>query len=160
MTEMKIRYVHADATIPQIEGNVVIAHVCNDLGRWGKGFVIALSQRWPEAEQAYRRWYRQGGDPSFALGEVQFVQVCPTLWVANMISQQGLYPRKGVPPIRYRAVHRCLAQVAAFAQEHSARVQMPRIGCGLAGGRWEEIEPLITETLGAAGIDVIVCDWP
>jgi len=33
---MGIRYVHADATVPQTDGNVVIARVCNDLGGWGR----------------------------------------------------------------------------------------------------------------------------
>jgi hypothetical protein len=28
-------------------------------------------------------------------------------------------------------------------------VAMPRIGCGLAGGTWEEIEPIIRDTLSA-----------
>lgn len=37
---------------------------------------------------------------------------------------------------------------------------MPRIGCGLAGGRWDRIEPLIVATLSAAGIEVTVYDLP
>ncbi len=40
-----IRYIKGDATQPQAGGNKVIAHVCNDLGGWGKGFVMAISKR-------------------------------------------------------------------------------------------------------------------
>jgi hypothetical protein len=36
---------------------------------------------------------------------------------------------------------------------------MPRIGCGLAGGKWEEIEPLIKEELSAKGIKTVVYDF-
>jgi hypothetical protein len=36
---------------------------------------------------------------------------------------------------------------------------MPRIGCGLAGGNWEEIEPIIEETLGAQSVPVSVYDF-
>jgi hypothetical protein len=36
---------------------------------------------------------------------------------------------------------------------------MPRIGCGLAGGTWDKIEPLIRETLCAAGVPVTVYDF-
>jgi len=36
---------------------------------------------------------------------------------------------------------------------------MPRIGCGLAGGDWSRIEPLIAETLCASDIDVTVYDF-
>jgi hypothetical protein len=36
---------------------------------------------------------------------------------------------------------------------------MPRIGCGLAGGKWEKIEAIIDRTLLAAGIGVTVYDF-
>tara|TARA_R110002111_G_scaffold227346_2_gene288919 strand:+ start:47395 stop:47511 length:117 start_codon:yes stop_codon:yes gene_type:complete len=36
---------------------------------------------------------------------------------------------------------------------------MPRIGCGLAGGKWDKVEPLIEQTLRTAGIDVYVYDY-
>ena len=35
-----IHYIKGDATQPQAKGNKVIAHICNDLGGWGKGFVL------------------------------------------------------------------------------------------------------------------------
>jgi hypothetical protein len=35
---------------------------------------------------------------------------------------------------------------------------MPRIGCGLAGGDWSRIEPLIEEQLCARGVQVTVYD--
>ncbi|EGJ73150.1 hypothetical protein STTU_0361 [Streptomyces sp. Tu6071] len=47
MTE-EITYVRGDATAPRGRGPRVIAHVCDDRGGWGKGFVLALSRRWPE----------------------------------------------------------------------------------------------------------------
>jgi O-acetyl-ADP-ribose deacetylase (regulator of RNase III) len=36
---------------------------------------------------------------------------------------------------------------------------MPRIGCGLAGGSWEEIEPIIKRTLTDQGVEVVVYDF-
>jgi hypothetical protein len=35
---------------------------------------------------------------------------------------------------------------------------MPRIGCGLAGGRWERVEPLVTAELTDRGVHVTVYD--
>ncbi|WP_435642688.1 hypothetical protein ACR9VJ_06005 [Streptomyces sp. H49] len=35
---------------------------------------------------------------------------------------------------------------------------MPRIGCGLAGGKWSRVEPLVTERLVGRGISVTVYD--
>lgn len=154
---MAIDYVTGDATEPVGDGNKIIAHICNDIGGWGAGFVLALSQSWLEPEQGYHRWYESG--EGFALGQVQFVQVEMDVWVANMIAQQDVVAdAQGVPPIRYEALEMCLQKVAVKAKQLGGGVHMPRIGCGLAGGKWEKIEPLIEKTLVAAGIVVTVYD--
>lgn len=51
----KLHFLKGDATQPQAKGNKIITHVCNDLGGWGKGFVVAISKRWPEPEIEYRK---------------------------------------------------------------------------------------------------------
>jgi O-acetyl-ADP-ribose deacetylase (regulator of RNase III) len=152
-----ITYVKGDATSPQGSGRKIIAHCCNDLGRWGKGFVMALSRRWEQPEAEYRGWHQDG--TNFALGEIQVVQVGDYLWVSNMIGQRGIKAGSKGPPIRYDALRRCLANLATAARQLGASVHMPRIGCGLAGGRWEMVEPLILDTLGAAGVAVTVYDF-
>jgi O-acetyl-ADP-ribose deacetylase (regulator of RNase III) len=154
-----ITYLKGDATSPQASGNKIITHVCNDLGGWGKGFVLAISQRWPEPESAYRAWYRDRTSNDFTLGAVQFVQVEANIWVANMIGQQGLRKGSEGPPIRYQAVSAGLAEVARKAGELQASIHMPRIGCGLAGGKWEHIEPLIQLELTERGLAVYVYDF-
>ena len=157
--QQKIRYLVGDATRPQGAGNNIIVHVCNDVGGWGKGFVMALSKRWSEPEAHYREWYQNRDRSGFALGAVQFIKVEDDLWVANLIGQHGLAPAGGVPPIRYRAVREGLAKVAQFAVDRDAGVHMPRIGCGLAGGSWEAMQPLILEELCAQGVAVTVYDF-
>lgn len=82
-----VQYLKGDATYPQGDGPKIIAHICNDAGGWGKGFVL---------------------------------------------TQQ--------------------------ANSRQASVHMPRIGAGLAGGKWEEIEPIIIRTLSAKNIPVLVYD--
>lgn len=156
MTVLKI--IKGDATSPQAKGNKIIAHVCNDLGKWGKGFVMAVSARWPEPEKAYRQWYRERSRNDFGLGAVQLIQVEPFIWVANMVGQHGVKGGR-TPPIRYDAVEECLGKVAEKAQAIKASVHMPRIGCGLAGGRWELIEPLIVKTLSQNDVHVVVYDF-
>jgi O-acetyl-ADP-ribose deacetylase (regulator of RNase III) len=136
----------------------VIAHICNDRGGWGKGFVLAISKRWPEPEAAYRAWHRERAGNDFALGAVQLVQARLDLWIANMIAQRGTKPGSGGPPIRYDALHQALTALAPRILERGASVHMPRIGCGLAGGRWERIEPLIISELSARDIAVTVYD--
>ena len=154
-----LRFVKGDATSPQAKGPKVIAHVCNDLGGWGKGFVLAISKRWPQPERDYRDWHRNRASNDFALGAVRLVPVQPDIWVANMIGQHGMRTGSGGPPIRYKAVEQCLKTVGDKAEELGASVHMPRIGCGLAGGRWERIEPLIETALCERGVPVTVYDF-
>ena len=42
---MPIQFITGDATAPIGKGNRIIAHVCNDIGAWGAGFVLAISKR-------------------------------------------------------------------------------------------------------------------
>lgn len=154
-----LRIIKGDATSPQASGPKIIAHICNDLGGWGKGFVVAVSRRWPEPEREYRRWHRDRAGNDFGLGAVQLVSVRPDTWVANMIGQHGMKQGSAGPPIRYNAVERCLATLAGHAAQLGASVHMPRIGCGLAGGKWELIEPIVARTLSEHGIAVTVYDF-
>lgn len=158
MKQTQIRYLIGDATTPTGEGTKIICHVCNDIGGWGAGFVMAVSKKWLEPERAYREWFKNRAENDFGLGAVQIVQVLPDLWIANMIGQHGLHRQGGKPPIRYEAIEACLSKVAESAREKQASVHMPRIGCGLAGGKWEAIEPIIQKTLSTNGIPVFVYD--
>lgn len=153
-----LRIIRGDATSPQAKGPKIIAHVCNDLGGWGKGFVLAISRRWPQPERAYRQWHRERSGNDFGLGATQLVQVQPDIWVANMVGQRGTRTGSNGPPIRYEAVADCLDAVAEHAARLNASVHMPRIGCGLAGGRWDRVEPLIVAALCDRDIATTVYD--
>lgn len=153
-----IGYVRGDATVPSVKGVKLIAHVCNDVGGWGKGFVLALSRRWPEPEAAYRAWHRDRAHNDFGLGAVQFVQVEKYVWVANLIGQRGIRTGSKGVPVRYQAIDTGLAHLATKAADFDASVHMPRIGCGLAGGDWSRVEPLIMRRLVERGVAVTVYD--
>ncbi|MGM9335459.1 MULTISPECIES: macro domain-containing protein [Streptomyces] len=154
----EIAFVRGDATTPSGKGPKIIAHVCNDIGGWGKGFVLALSRRWPEPERAYRAWHRDRAHNDFGLGAVQLVQVDPRTWVANMVGQRGIRTGSKGVPVRYEAIDTALTGLAAHALDLGACVHMPRIGCGLAGGTWSRVEPLVIERLTGRGIAVTVYD--
>jgi O-acetyl-ADP-ribose deacetylase (regulator of RNase III) len=156
-----INYVNGDATRPLVDGQAIIAHICNDIGGWGAGFVRAISKRWKEPEKQYRLWFNGvlKPGPPFALGQVLFVKTCEGVLVANMIGQQGVGRCANPPPIRYEAMNEALGIVASEALRIGASVHMPRIGCGLAGGSWELIEPLIQSNLADRGVAVTVYDF-
>lgn len=174
-----LKFIKGDATNPTDNGTKIIVHICNDVGGWGKGFVMAISKRWKQPETEYRNWFKNkeleqtdtvqferlesrdkySNEKKFELGNVQFVKASDDIWVANMIAQRDIRPDKdGLPPIRYTFVSECLERVRQFAKRQNASVHMPRIGCGLAGGQWTEIEEIVNDNLIAHEIETTVYD--
>lgn len=157
-----IHYVKGDATEVR-GGRGIIAHVCNNAGGWGAGFVLAISRRWSEPERRYRQWAKdryEADSGVFQLGHTQFVSWEPgQIWVANMVAQDG-FGGNGRIPLQYNHLEECLLEVAAEAERAKMHVQMPRIGCGLAGGTWDKVEPLIEKAIARYKCDVYVYDLP
>nr|WP_106781367.1 macro domain-containing protein [Lysinibacillus timonensis] len=144
----QINYLKGDASLP-LEENTLIIHVVNILGLWGKGFVLSLSKQFPYAKKEYIKWSKD--KETFRLGEVQFVSVGQQkpIFIANMLAQNGV--RKNYKDtttyIDYDALRLCLKKVARFSLINRLSIQMPKIGSGLAGGDWKEIEKIINEEL-------------
>lgn len=160
-----VTYVEGDATSPQGDGLKVIAHCCNNVGGWGAGFVVALSKKWSRPEREYRSWFHRHGEVKFRtlLGAMQLVPVADDISVANIIGQEGLGSSGGKIPIRYEAIGKGFRFISSYATqnpEQKLSVHMPRIGCGLAGGSWSQIEPLIDEHFVMNNIPVTVYDFP
>ena len=151
-----IQYVTGDATEPIGDGPKIIAHICNDKGAWGAGFVLALSKKWDRPETGYREEFKSGRD--FFLGNVFTVRVDDDLYVANMIAQHGFPSRERPVAVDYEALEFCLLFLGGTARVLKATIHMPRIGAGIGGGDWNVIEAIIEETL--AEIDVTVYDLP
>lgn len=173
---MEINFVNGDATNMNYNGTKILVHVCNDIGAWGAGFVLAISKKWKEPEKEYKKWHKEkffndneilkgqrikednsSSENSFKLGNVQFVKVENDIWVGNMIGQRDIRRGiAGIPPVRYPAIRMCLERVANFATINNATVHMPKIGCGLAGGQWNIVEEIINETLISNNINTFV----
>jgi O-acetyl-ADP-ribose deacetylase (regulator of RNase III) len=154
-----IKYVRGDATEPRGRGNRIIAHVVNDgAARWGAGFARVLGRKWTFVQKDFVQWtaaHRQ----QFRLGESRLCEIDESLAVFHMICQRGYGPSEK-PRLKYRALELCLADLARIANERSASVHMPRIGCGQAGGKWEIVAELIDELLCRKHVEVTVYDLP
>jgi len=174
----RIEYVKGDATLPKGEGTKFVIHCCNDIGGWGRGFVLSINKRYRRPMEEYRRWYtdliHELATGHFGLGEVQFVPVTGDTIIVNMIGQHGIKKENGIPPIRYDAIESCLQKVREkihemmhedaekhFTSDRSLggySIHCPRFGAGLAGGDWALIELLIRENLSKKEIPVTVYD--
>lgn len=165
MTEGSLRYIRGDATRPVGDGPRLLLHVVNDIGRWGAGFVLALSRRWSLSEEAYYSLDKHG--QGFPLGLAQVVKVEENLWVVNMIGQHGVGIKgKKTPPIRYEAIREALQSVVQTAKDPALRgpykacsIHCPKFGAGLAGGDWGVIEEIIKDELVSEGLNVTVYEF-
>lgn len=160
LTAGGVGYAEADA-LDLGDGPVILMHGCNDVGAWGGGFTAPLARKFPWVEKAYRDWAAGRVGLPLALGRVQWVEVADRQWVANAVTQHDVGAgRSGVPPVRYDAIATALEEVCDQARKVGAVVRMPRIGCGLAGGTWEKVGPLVEAAAAKHGVRVVVCDLP
>lgn len=159
-----IKYIKGDATAPIGDGVKIIVHVCNNIGAWGAGFVLALSKKWSEPERRYKQMNKvfNGIDLDtipYVLGDYEIVRVDVDISVANIIGQEGVGVKPNQPPpIRYYAVHHALKDIATHAKLLNGSIHMPRIGCGLAGGDWTIMEAVIKSAV-PDDVPVIVYDF-
>jgi hypothetical protein len=164
MNKGRLVCVKGDACEPQrIDPNetVVIPHCCNNGGKWGAGFVLALSKKWGEPKVYYKEFCKRNSILPI-LGKTNFVTCDDKTIVANMIAQDGTVGKDNPKPIKYKALVNCMADVAAFIQHYDkppVRIHCCKFGSDLAGGTWKFIVELIDELWLSQGIDVIVYEY-
>ncbi len=151
---------------------VMIAHICNDQGAWGAGFVVPLAQKYPIAEMAYRDWYKGTYTEDFVpqpldeevyfssdwcdLGEIQIIQAKPHVHICNMIAQK----LGGQRPLIYNSLVKCMDELASWMDSYSmSHIMCPQFGSGLAGGSWIIISELINDCWIRAGLNVTVVKY-
>ena len=140
----------------------LIVHVVNDISRWGAGFSGSLGRLNPLARRSFLEWPRRPADsfPPYAVGRVLVWPVGSMgsdVRVAHLCAQRGVRGRKNPVPLDLAALDTCLAALtSALAITGCGAVVMPKIGCGLAGGSWRDVGPLVERHLGH--LDVTVYD--
>lgn len=130
----------------------LIAHGCNCRNGFGSGVARQMSITYPKAKEFFHDKFEVDG---WRLGEVQFVRLIDKKhqFVANCATQYAYLPR-GVKHADYDAIRAAMTTVKEFAQAKSLSVAIPKIGAGLAGGKWEEIEKIISEVFSDYDITV------
>lgn len=153
----RIKYVTGDAAEPQGEGAKLIAHCVSNNGKsYGKGFALQLARKWPQAKRDYKHCAQIG---DMFLGRTLTHRVAPSLFVIDLCAQHNLGPTS----LQLPYLQHCLEDLTRRAIELNASVHMPRIGCGLAGGKWQDVEPLILAAFNlplAQFVPVTVYDLP
>jgi O-acetyl-ADP-ribose deacetylase (regulator of RNase III) len=132
----------------------ILVHGCNAKGAMGAGIALAIKQRFPRAFQVYSETYDRAG---LQLGTITHAEVEPELIIVNAITQDDWRrPDKSAVLADYGAIETAFGHVRSLALQHRLPVHFPLIGCGLAGGLWEEVAPRIERALGP---DIEKCLW-
>ena len=125
---------------------VVHGHVVNDVGAFGAGVALQIADRWPEARQNYLDWGFQG--QSFQMGNNNcFVVPNRKIMIVHMLAQHGLPSRTNKQPLCYISLAKCLNKLGNTAQSLNGEIHMPKVGCGLARGDWNQVAPMILELI-------------
>ena len=163
--------------------SVLIPHITNNIGAWGSGFVMALSNRWPiynenrqpftqspEAVYHEHESSKTLGETWVCCTELSFQAGNPKMvCVANMCAQDGIMSmstgdRKKVnsKPIRYDALATCMEEIGEWILHPTdspldMMILAPKFGSLRAGGDWNIIEGMIEEKW--KDIDVTIVDY-
>lgn len=155
-----ITYLTGDASEPIGKRPCIIAHVVNDIGAWGAGFVLAVSKKYPRDHIVYKDWIR-GESPYPYHERAKFGTILPIqhedgVTDVLLLAQNGVGGRPGAIPLSYWGLESALTYLAQYEQRQP--IHMPRIGCGLAGGTWDKVGPMVESILNRR--EVYVYDLP
>lgn len=179
MEKGKLTNVVGDVTNPQREYPhrreiVYLPHVCNDIGGWGAGVVLAISKKWKGAELIYRAFIAKHGKGTMrsttGFWDSNDNGVPDDVVVCNMIAQRGYKNEENPRPLDYKALVKCMNDVADKIETDRDlsesgfgtvlhRIHCPKFGSDLAGGNWGFITCLIEDIWLARGIDVVVYEY-
>ncbi|MGY3581855.1 O-acetyl-ADP-ribose deacetylase (regulator of RNase III) [Bradyrhizobium sp. USDA 4341] len=143
---MNIRYVVGNLLEARED---VIVHGVNAIGRFGAGVAGAMATIWPGAKDSYLAAHASG---RVKLGRVIWADVGDRV-IGHAVTQPTI-GRTGLHVSR-EALVACMGEVGSASEQGIPgtrltsgfqSVAMPRIGAGLGGGDWRQLEGAIEET--------------
>lgn len=140
-----MREVEGDLLRIAVRGEA-IGHGCNCDGVMG-GLAAHVESRWPALAVDYRTACRTG---TFTLGDaLPWLDEASGVWIYNLATQQ--HPGADA---RLDAIGASVRAAIAHARTNDVpRIYLPRIGAGIGGLRWEDVESTL-EAVAAAHPDV------
>lgn len=142
----------------------IIAHGCNCSNGFGSGVAKAIADKYPFVKESYHRNFNSPIGVKelqpHLLGKIQLVTIYDDeLYIANCFTQldYGKDKKQYADPI---AIMESMERVSALAIALHLDVYAPKIGCGLGGLDWIEVEPIfrkISKELNNEGLELTVC---
>lgn len=126
----------------------ILCQQVNCQGVMGAGLAKAIADKYPQVKNTFDNNYKKNKGGQF--GKYQIVQIAKNLYVANIYSQDGYGngPKNGITYTDKDALVRCIADICSkhpelvvYLPHVKGKTKVDGIGCGLAGEKWENIEP-------------------
>jgi len=169
----RIFYIKGDVCEPLRDNEheiIVIPHCCNTLGVMGKGVALALKKKWPVVYDAYKEMEsKTSSGLKYKLGQICSVMVDDHTIIVNMIGQEGIISANNPRPVKYEALVSCMREIRVNIAKslykyrkdvnRTYSIHTCKFGCGLAGGSFDVIYPLIQELWVDYGIDVTIYEF-
>ena len=128
----------------------VILHGCNCFCTMGAGIAKYLKQQYP---LVYTVDKQTGFGDKKKLGSLSIAGIHGNFHIVNCYSQYNYgFKKGGKPPVEYKAIGECLEKVAQLY--NGWEIRSPKIGCGLAGGDWNIVEPMFEKILGNQNLTI------
>ena len=128
----------------------VIAHGCNCKKSMTGGIALQIARKYPKAEKADN--YSTMSDIK-RYGDVTCAPIGMGQKIYNLYSQ--FLPGKD---LSYPALELSLTKLALIlkANDPNASIGLPQIGCGIAGGDWKKIRPIIKRALKGLNVTIVI----
>ena len=138
------------------EGDNLILHVVNNVGKFAKGVAASIARDYPSAKRDYENWMRYSKPE---LGSIS-VSFCKRgAWnfsIVHLLAQGGLPSKNNPHPCDVDKLAVCLDTVSRLAAGSDVPVtfHIPKLGCGYGGATWDVVEHIVSEHLVGGEIHV------
>ncbi len=136
----------------------IFVHQCNCFGTMGAGIAKQIATTYPEAAKADRSYMNERGSLGI-FGTILPVKLSDGRICVNMYSQYHYGKGKQTDSEAFKG---CLNQLIRYTDylNPDLKIGFPKlIGCGLAGGDWNEIEKYLETFAGLVKNPVYIIDF-
>jgi O-acetyl-ADP-ribose deacetylase (regulator of RNase III) len=149
---MEVKVFQGDITTCEAD---VIAHQVNCYFVMGAGVALAIRRKWPKVYEQYRELGKTTKNKNYEwLGTCQLVDIDQNRYVANLFGQEEC--GAGRQFTEYDALENALRELKWHVNYMGLKtVAFPwGIGCGLAGGDWNIVKPMIENVFENTEVEI------
>ena len=123
----------------------VIIHGCNCFCNFGAGIAKQIRNTFPEAFDADKKTKVGNKDKLGTISYAEVIRGSKGITIVNAYTQFAF--GGGRVNADYDAIDSCFQQIRDQFAGRNLAIGYPLIGCGLAGGDWSIVRPIIDENL-------------